>query len=105
MDPQIETAYELEEQGINSEQIVFIFCRADGSASEEAAARRYIKKARVNVLDPVFPERPSIRQAHNTGRAASEVSYPSIRSKVLPLAQAIVDQLNQNHKKPWPIKV
>ena len=88
MDPQIETAYELEEQGINSEQIVFIFCRADGSASEEAAARRYIKKARVNVLDPVFPERPSIRQAHNTGRAASEVSYPSIRSKVLPLAQA-----------------
>ena len=64
-----------------------------------------MKKARVNVLDPVFPERPSIRQAHNTGRAASEVSYPSIRSKVLPLAQAIVDQLNQNHKKPWPIKV
>ena len=44
MDPQIETAYELEEQGINSEQMVFIFCRADGSASEEAAARRYIKK-------------------------------------------------------------
>ena len=27
MDPQIETAYELEEQGINSEQIVFVFCR------------------------------------------------------------------------------
>ena len=105
MDPQIETAYELEEQGINSEQIVFIFCRADGSASEEAAARRYIKKARFNVLDPVFPERPSIRQAHNTGRAASEVSYHSIRSKVLSLAQAIVDKLNQNHKKPWPIKV
>ena len=98
MDPQIETAYELEEKGINSDQIVFVFCRAKGSASEDAAARLYMKKARVNVLDPIFPERPSIRQAHNTGRAASEVSYPSIKSKVLPLAQAIADKLNQTCK-------
>ena len=98
MDPQIETAYELEEKGIDSDQIVFIFCRAEGSASEDAAARLYMKKARVNVLGPVFPERPSIRQAHNTGRAASEVSYLSIKSKVLLLAQAIADKLNQNYK-------
>ena len=98
MDPQIETAYELEEKGINCDQIVFVFCRAKGSASEDAAARLYMKKARVNVLDPIFPERPSIRQAHNTGRAASEVSYPSIKSKVLPLAQAIADKLNQTCK-------
>ena len=81
MTPQIETAYALEEQGINSGRIVFVFCRAGGSTSEEAAARSYLKKARVNVLDPVFPERPSIRQAHNTGRAASEVAYSSIQSK------------------------
>ena len=105
MDPQIETAYELEEKGIDSDQIVFIFCRAEGSASEDAAARLYMKKARVNVLGPVFPERPSIRQAHNTGRAASEVSYLSIKSKVLLLAQAIADKLNQNYKQPWQSKV
>ena len=98
MDPQIETVYELEEKGINSDQIVFIFCRAQGSASEDTAARLYMKKARLNVLDPIFPERPSIRQAHNAGRAASEVSYPSIKSKVLPLVQAIVDKLNQDYK-------
>ena len=105
MDPQIETAYELEEKGIDSDQIIFIFCRAEGSASEDAAARLYMKKARVNVLGPVFPERPSIRQAHNTGRAASEVSYLSIKSKVLLLAQAIADKLNQNYKQPWQSKV
>ena len=95
MEPQIETAYGLEDSGINPAQIVFVFCRTEGSASEDAAARAYLKKARVNILDPVFPERPSIRQAHNMGKAASEVSFPSIKSKILPLAQAIADKLNQ----------
>lgn len=95
MEPQIETAYELEDKGINGDKIVFVFCRAEGSESEDTAARNYMKKARVNVLDPVFPERASIRQAHNTGRAASEVAHPSIKNKVMPLAQAIADLANQ----------
>lgn len=98
MEPQIETAYELENRGINPDQIVFVFCRAEGSDSEDAAARSYLEKARVNVLGPVFPERPSIRQAHNMGRAASEVPYPSIKSKVLLLTQAIADKFNQKGK-------
>ncbi len=98
MEPQIETAYELEDSGINPAQIVFVFCRTEGSASEDAAARAYLRKARVNILGPVLPERPSIRQAHNMGKAASEVSYPSIKSKILPLAQAIADKLNQIRK-------
>ena len=95
MEPQIETAYELEDKGIDSDKIVFVFCRAEGSDSEDAAARSYMKKARVTVLDPIFPERASIRQAHNMGRAASEVAHPSIKEKVIPLAQAIADLVNQ----------
>ena len=98
MEPQIETAYELEDNGVDSDHIVFVFCRTEGSVSEDAAARAYLKKARVNILDPVFLERPSIRQAHNMGKAASEVSFPSIKSKILPLAQAIADKLNPIRK-------
>ena len=98
MEPQIETAYELEDNGVNSDHIVFVFCRTEGSVSEDAAARAYLKKARVNILDPVFLERPSIRQAHNMGKAASEVSFPSIKSKILLLAQAVADKLNQIRK-------
>ena len=45
MTPQIETAYALEEKGINSDRIVFVFCRTGGSSSEEAAARSYLKKS------------------------------------------------------------
>ena len=98
MEPQIETAYELEDNGVNSDHIVFVFCRTEGSVSEDAAARAYLKKARVNILDPVFLERPSIRQAHNMGKAASEVSFPSIKSKIVLLAQAVADKLNQIRK-------
>jgi len=93
MEPQIETAYELEDKGIDKTKLIFVFCRAEGSESEDAAARLYMKKAGVNVLEPVFPERASIRQAHNTGRAASEVSHPSVKDRVIPLAQAIADLL------------
>ena len=95
LEPQIETAYELEDKGIDSDKIVFIFAKAQGSESEDAAARAYMKKARVNVLGPVFPERASIRQAHNIGKAANEVSHPSVKDKVMPLAQAIADLVNK----------
>lgn len=93
MEPQIEAAYELEDAGISSDKIVFCFCRARGSDAEDRAARTYLGKARVNVLEPVFPEQASIRQSHAEGRAASEVSFPQVREKAIAVAQAIMDRL------------
>lgn len=94
MEAQIEAAYELEEAGIPSERILFVFCRAKGSGSEDKAARGYLKKARVQVLDPVFPELASIRQGHAEGRAASEVPFPKVQEKVIELVQAIANRLH-----------
>lgn len=93
MEPQIEAAYELEEAGISPEKILFVFCRAKGSDSEDAAARVYLRKARMSALDPVLPELASIRQGHAEGRAASEVSFPKVQEKAIEVAQCIVDQL------------
>ena len=93
MEPQIEAAYELEEAGIASEKILFVFCRAKGSDSEDAAARNYLRKARLTALDPVLPELASIRQGHAEGRAASEVPFPKVQEKAIDVAQQIVDQL------------
>lgn len=93
MEPQIEAAYELEEAGIASEKILFVFCRAKGSDSEDAAARSYLRKARLTPLDPVLPELASIRQGHAEGRAASEVPFPKVQEKAIDVAQQIVDQL------------
>lgn len=93
MEPQIEAAYELEEAGIASEKILFVFCRAKGSDSEDAAARSYLRKARLTALDSVLPELASIRQGHAEGRAASEVPFPKVQEKAIDVAQQIVDQL------------
>jgi len=95
MEPQVETAYDLQTSGVDLEKVLFVFSLIDGSASEDSAARRYLKKAGVNVLGHVLPQYPAIRQAMNTGRAASEVSHPNVRKRVLPLAQEIANKLKQ----------
>lgn len=94
MEAQIEAAYELEGIGIPSDKICFVFCRAKGSDAEDRDARVYLQKARVTVLDPVFPELASIRQGHAEGRAASEVPFPKVQERVLALVQAVADRLN-----------
>ncbi|RVV96568.1 hypothetical protein EKE94_18165 [Mesobaculum littorinae] len=93
MEPQIEAAYELEEAGIPTERLLFVFCRARGSEAEDRAARGYIRKAGLQALGPILPEMASIRQGHAEGRAASEVPFPKVQEKVIAVAQGIVDQL------------
>ncbi|MBS0641226.1 MAG: ParA family protein [Proteobacteria bacterium] len=89
LEAQVEAAYELEEAGIDRIKIWFVFCRTTGSASEDQAARDYLKRAKINVFDEVFPELPSIRQGHNAGKAASEISFPAVQERSVALAVAI----------------
>jgi len=96
MEPQVETAKDLEASGVSPEKIFFIFCRADGSTSEDTAARRYLQRAGMNVLKNIFPERPSVRQGHNNGLAASEVSHKTVRDKIIPLAAEIANLVVTN---------
>ena len=95
MEPQVEAAIELEEAGVGSEALVFAFCRAKGSEAEDRAARAYLTRARMTVLDPVFPELASIRQGHAEGRAASEVPFPKVQVRCTELAQAVMDRVPQ----------
>lgn len=99
MEPQIEAAFELEEAGVDPERVLFVFCRAKGSDTEDKAARAYLIKARMTVLEPVFPELASIRQGHAEGRAASEVPFPKVQQKAVEVAQGIVDQLMKRRRE------
>lgn len=89
LEAQVEAAYELEESGIEHGKIWFVFCRITGSASEDQAAREYLHRAKINVFEPVMPELPSIRQGHNAGKAASEISFPVVQERATALAVAI----------------
>lgn len=95
LEAQIEAAYELEENGIDRSRIWFIFSRTTGSPNEEQAAREYLQRADINVLEPVLPELPSIRQSHSGGKAASEVSFPVIRERAMALALAVGTKLQE----------
>lgn len=95
MEPQVEAAIELEEAGIAPDRIAFVFCRARGSDVEDRAARAYLRKARMTVLTPIFPELASIRQGHAEGRAASEVPFPQVQERVMVLAQDIMDRVGK----------
>src|SRR5271155_5715028 len=95
LDAQIEAAYELEENGIDRSRIWFIFSRATGSANEEQTAREYLQRAEVNVFEPIFAELPCIRQAHNGGKAASEVSFPAARERAMALAVVVATKLRE----------
>lgn len=93
LEPQVQTAYDLEGAGIDPSKIVFVFALSDASESEDSAARDYLKRARLEVLDPVFPHYPSIRLAHNEGKAASEVGHPKVQEKVIAVAQSVANKL------------
>jgi chromosome partitioning protein len=93
LEAQVEAAYELEEAGIDRNRIWFVFSRTSGSAAEDQAAREYLQRAKINFFEPVLPELPSIRQVHNGGKAASEISFPVIRERAMALALAVATQV------------
>src|ERR1700733_13437713 len=103
LEAQIEAAYELEENGIDPKRIWFIFSRTTGSPNEEQTARDYLQRARINVFEPVLAELPSIRQAHNGGKAASEVSFPVIRERALALAVGVATKLKEFSEERAPL--
>ena len=94
LEAQVEAAYELEANGIDRSNIWFVFARTTGSPNEEQAAREYLQRADINMLDPLFAEQPCIRQAHNAGKAASEVSFPVVRERAIALALAVATKVN-----------
>jgi chromosome partitioning protein len=94
LEAQVEAAYELEANGIDRGNIWFVFARTTGSPNEEQAAREYLQRADINMVEPLFSEQPCIRQAHNAGKAASEVSFPVVRERAIALALAVATKVN-----------
>ena len=76
------------------DRIWFVFARTTGSQNEEQTAREYLQRADINALEPLFSEQPCVRQAHNAGKAASEVSFPIVRERAVALALAVATKVN-----------
>jgi chromosome partitioning protein len=99
LEAQVEAAYELEAEGIDRARIWFVFSRTSGSPIEDQTAREYLQRSKINVFEPILPELPSIRQGHNGGKAASEISFPVIRERAVALALAVANLVQELKKE------
>lgn len=95
LDPQVQVAFDLEAGGVNPALIRLVFCRARGSAAEDRQARDFVKRAGLSTLDGAIRELPSIRQAHTTGRAASETGHRTVDDEGRALALEVSKILTQ----------
>lgn len=91
--PSVLLAHELLEAGIAIKKMVFALCRVGDRDNEVDEARTYLRKAGYDTLLGSLPEKTAYRRASDVGRAASEVSFVSLRKRAEEIAQAVIDRL------------
>lgn len=90
--PAIKEFHALVKAGIPKKKLIFAMSRM-GTPAEEATAREYIRDAGYEVLDGCLYERAAYRQAHNSGRSATETYYKNLNDQADALIQALIDKV------------
>jgi chromosome partitioning protein len=86
--PAVLLFHELLAAAVSRERLVVALCRTAGGP-EEGAARRYLQKAKYEVLATTLPEHVRYREAMNRGQALTETADKSLNCR----AQALIDEL------------
>jgi chromosome partitioning protein len=89
--PAIREFHALVKAGISKSKLVFALNNVL-SESEESAAREYIAKAGYEVLDGSLTSKTSYRTAQNEGRAITELSRSSLKSRADALIQSLINK-------------
>ncbi|NNM60727.1 MAG: phosphonate ABC transporter ATPase, partial [Steroidobacteraceae bacterium] len=97
--PTILLAHEMTGAGIEAGKLAFALCRVGDRENEIAEARVYIRKAGYPVLAGELPERTGYRRASDEGRALSETSHPSLRTRAEKLAQSVIDLVSERQQQ------
>jgi chromosome partitioning protein len=97
--PTVLLAHELVEAGVVADKIAVGLCRVGDRENEIEEARRYIDKAGYGTLKGALPEKTAYRRASDEGRAASEVSFPTLKEKAERLAQSIIDRVGARQSR------
>lgn len=97
--PTVLLAHELVAAGIKADKIAVGLCRVGDRDNEIDEARRYIRKAGYTTLKGALPEKTAYRRASDEGRAASEVTFPTLKEKAEELAQSIIDLVAERQEQ------
>lgn len=93
LEPVVKLAYELEGAGVDMSKIRVALGRVRGSAKEGRGVRTYLQRAGLATFSAELRELATIRQAHMTGRCASETSHPKINDEARTVAREIAATL------------
>ena len=92
--PTIRLAHEFVSKGVAADKIGIVLSRTGASVNEINGAKRYITEGGYFVLG-TLPEKTSIGQAHDIGKAANETAFKTINDNVDELIQAIVNRISE----------
>jgi chromosome partitioning protein len=92
--PTIRLAHELVSKGVNANKIGIVLSRVGTSVNEINGAKRYITEGGYFFVGTI-PEKTSIGQAHDIGRAANETAFKTINDNVDELIQSVVNRISE----------
>lgn len=93
--PQVRLAHELIKSGHDREQIAFVLSKVSNSKADREAAEAFIEEAGYWCAGAI-PFRSSISQAQDSGRAASETPYSTIRRALDEMLERLAQRINSN---------
>jgi chromosome partitioning protein len=93
--PSVLLAHELVKAHIPESRITFALCRVGDRDNEIEEARSYIHKAGYTTVTGSIPEKTAYRQASDSGRAVSEVTFPTLKQRAEEVAQGIINKLSK----------
>ncbi|WGL95881.1 ParA family protein [Arsenophonus nasoniae] len=92
--PAIKLFHSLVKEGIPKPKLVFALVKI-GTESEELETRNYIKEAGYEVLAGCLFEKPSYRQAQNSGYSVTETRYKALNERADELIQSLINQVGE----------
>lgn len=91
LNPQIEIAHLMVEDGIEPDKIVFVMCGIM-SEPQELSSRAYIIRAGYEVLAGSIPHKQHFENLHAQGKALTETHINSLKERTNAVAQSIIDK-------------
>lgn len=99
MESAVKVAYELMQEGIGVDRILFVFSGVVHTKADENNARAYLADTPFNVLPSYIEAKPSYSQAQDVGRSLIETIHPGPRKRAEDVIQRIIDTALHNHKQ------
>jgi chromosome partitioning protein len=94
LEPAVKLFHELFKKGVDRRKLVFALSRV-GTGPEERECRRYLAESGYDVLDGCIYEKPSYRQAMNSGYVITETKYNKLNQRAELLIQSLIDKITE----------